>query len=49
MVKFLLENSAKAEMIDNNGMTALDYLQEHSDVKIKFLIEAHSNKKKNKP
>ena len=45
MVKFLLEHGAKADMIDNNGMSAKDYLQEGSNTKIKFMIEAHSRPK----
>ena len=45
MVKFLLENGAKVDMIDNNGMSAGDFFQENSNPKIKFMIEANSKKK----
>ena len=51
MVNFLLENGAKADMIDINGKSAIDYIQETTKDKIKFMIEAHSKKKNfaNKP
>lgn len=45
MVKFLLENGAKADMIDNNGNSALNYTQEDTNDKIKFMLQANSKKK----
>ena len=45
MVKFLIENGGKVDMIDNTGRTAIEYADEDNK-KVRLLLEANSRRKK---
>ena len=44
MVKFLIENGAKVDVYDHSGRSAIDYVNEETHPKIRFMIESKSRK-----
>jgi hypothetical protein len=44
MVKFLMENGAKVDLYDTQGLSAVDYVGQETNPKIKFMVEAKSRR-----